>query len=317
MQQQGHILLAILLLAGLILSGCSKSVNGPNTTFDQRDIAAMKKMIESDPLFTSDPSILDDGDVVTFGPTSLGKVTSPISPIGWGRWVTSRSMDTQFENVNDTTVVATVTHTIKGDLIILVKSGVRDSVTRIKKPFTTVTTRKVKFYREGKTGDPSFDWRPNEVSGVKGGTVGSQITIHKVEVNIGNDTYTITDPTSDFFQLGRMGRRPLPVLNPGQPMRIRVTLTSADPDTDWVSLHRPSMMVMIGPNHQIRALHIRMHLVSQAPAGSNFERVYEYSWTGNFVGRHTVFVEAITRSSLFDDTAPFSTQLWGVPYVVQ
>jgi hypothetical protein len=60
-----------------------------------------------------------------------------------------------------------------------------------------------------------------------------------------------------------------------------------------------------------------MRLVSQIQAGELYERVFEYSWAGHIVGRHTVLVEAVTRGSLHDDVAPFSTQIWGIPYVVQ
>jgi hypothetical protein len=41
----------------MVLFGCSKSIDEPDSSFDQRDLAAMKKMIESDPLFTSDGNI--------------------------------------------------------------------------------------------------------------------------------------------------------------------------------------------------------------------------------------------------------------------
>lgn len=305
-----------LLMAGALLSGCSKSVTGPDSSLDEGDLAAMRKMILEDQLFTSDPYALDDGDAVTFG-SSLGKTASPITPIAWGRRVTSMSLDTQFESVNDTTVIATVTHTIKGDVIILARSSVRDSVTKVTKPFTNVTNRKVKFYRQGRTSDPSRNWRPDEISGVKGGTEGSEVTIKSLEVTIGNDTHIINNPTDYFFKLNRPGPRPLPILVPSQPVKIRVTLTSADPDTDWVSLHRPIMLLIMGPEHRVKALHVRMKLVSQTQVGNLYERVFESSWAGHIVGRHTILIDALTRGSLFDDVAPFSAQIWGIPYIVQ
>jgi hypothetical protein len=305
-----------LLMTGMLLSGCSKSVTGPERSLDDRDVATMRNMILEDPLFTSDPYTLDDRDVVSFG-SSMGKTASPIIPIAWGRRVTGKTLDTQFESVDDTTVVATVTHTIKGDVIILTRTSVRDSAVKITKPFTSVTVRKVKFYRQGRTGDPDRGWKPSEISGVKGGTESSQLTIKGMEVTVGNDTYTITEPTDYFFRLNRPGPRPLLTLGASQPVKVRLTLTSADPDTDWVSIHRPIMLLVIGPEYRVKALHVRMRLVSQIQAGALYERVFEYSWAGHVVGRHTVLVDAITRGSLYDDAAPFSTQIWGIPYVVQ
>jgi len=315
MRRDAFVAALVVLLTGAMLSGCSKSTTGPESSVDGQDLAAIRTLILEDPLFTSDSYALDDGDLVTFG-TSLGKTANPIIPISWGRRVTSRNIEAQFENVNDTTVVATVTHTIKGDLIILAKTSTNDTA-RITKPFTNVTVRKAKFYREGRISDPGRGWRPAEISGVKGGTEGSQVTITNLEVTIGNEIHVIADPTEYFFKVNRPGPRPLPVLATIQPIKVRVTLTSADPDTDWVSLHRPFMIVIMGPEHRVKALHIRMKLVSQIQLGSLYQRVYEYTWAGHIPGRHTVLIDAVTRSSLFDDTAPFSTQIWGIPYIVQ
>ncbi|MBM4161751.1 MAG: hypothetical protein FJ217_11730 [Ignavibacteria bacterium] len=315
MRRDAFVAALVLLLAGAVLSGCSKSVTGPESSVDEQDLAAIRTMILEDPLFTSDSYTLDDGDVVTFG-TSLRKTMNPVIPISWGRRVTNRNVDTQFENVNDTTVMAIVTHTIKGDLIILAKSSTNDTV-RITKPFTNATVRKVKFYRHGRISDPGRGWKHAEISGVKGGTEGSQVTITSLQVTIGNETHVIADPTEYFFKVNRPGPRPLPVLAAFQPIKLRVTLTSADPDTDWVSLHRPFMIMILGPEHRVKALHIRMKLVSETRIGGLYERAFEYSWAGHIPGRHTVLVDAVTRSSLFDDTAPFSTQIWGIPYIVQ
>jgi len=305
---------AIVFIVGLLLSGCARSTVGPDITIDDRDYAAMRKLINEDPLFTSDPITLDDGDVVSFD--GLSKIASPITPIAWGRRVTSSSREIRFENVNDTTVVATVTHTMSGNIIILAKSSPQDSVRRITKPFTDRTLRKLKFYRHGRTGDPDRSWRPGEASGAKGGTDGSEVTIKKVEVTLGTQTYVVTNPTDTFFKLMHGGGWMLPMFGPTQNVKVRVTLTSAVPDTDWVSLHRPSPFMGRGPMWD-RPIHIRMRLVSEVRAGASFERVFENTWSTHGIGRHTFFVEALTRGSLRDDTAVFSSQLWGVPYIVQ
>ena len=63
--------------------------------------------------------------------------------------------------------------------------------------------------------------------------------------------------------------------------------------------------------------HEGMQLIWEPKTASGYERVYEASWETVVPGRHSFFISAVTRSSLFDDEAPFSAQLWGVPYITQ
>jgi hypothetical protein len=294
----------------LFVAGCQNNVVGP--TVGEKDLSAIKELIGSDPLFTNDGPTLNDEDVVSFG--TLGKTTAPIYPIGWGRRISSVSREVTFDAISDTVVVATITHTLTGEVRIRAKYSVSDtSFTLITKPLTEKTVRKVKFYRIRRTDDPRRNWQPREVSGTAGGTHNAQVVINKLEVTIGNDTITITDPTDYFMKLGRFGGREVPVFGASTPIKVRVTITSTERDTDFVSLHRPGMMM----GNLFKPAQIRMRLVQERAVGSNYERVYEHSWTGHFPGRHHVFISALTRQSLFDDEAPFSSKVWGVPYIVQ
>lgn len=307
--------IAVLSLA-LYFLGCEKSVNAPETDLTSQDVAAMKLMIATDPLYTSDGIILDDQSSNSLGFQSLAKTETPIYPRAWYRRVTKVERDVQFDKVNDTTVVATVTHTLTGEVKILAKYSLQDStVTTISKPFTQITTRKVKFYRVVSSRDTSARWKPGEVSAAKGGTTNAEITINKLEVSIGDTSYTIVDPTKYFFSLEHQRIRPLiPFIHTNTKMTVRVYVTSADPDTDFVSVHYPffSMRPMMA-----RPMHVRARLVSQTQSGGAYQRVYEHTWEAGIAGRNHFFVDVLTRGSLFDDTAPFSTELWGVPYITQ
>jgi hypothetical protein len=303
----------IFVLAGLVISlvfvGCNNEVTAPQS----EELAAIRQMIEKDLLFTSDGSALNDGGAVSFSGGMLGKTATPIYPAGWGRRVTSTSRTIEFDDVNDTVVVATITHTIVGEVKIAAKYSLSDTViTIVTKPFTEETIRKAKFYRVARTNNPRFNWRPREISAAKGGTLNSQVVINEIQVTIGNDSFTITDPTEYFLKLGHFGGREVPSPRSSQPMTIRVTITSTESDTDFVSLHRPAMMI-----GQLRPGHLRMPLVQQSQTGNTYQRVYELSWNAHFPGRHHVFVTALTRSSIFDDVANFSSKVWGVPYIVE
>jgi hypothetical protein len=245
---------------------------------------------------------------------SAQDVATPIYPRGWGRRITQVTRTIDFDSVSDTLVIATITHTMTGEIRIAAKYSLQDTtITIITKPFVEETHRKVKFYRVDRTNDTRRNWRPREVSAVKGGTQNSSIIINQIEARIGADTVLVTDPTDFFFKLGHFGGREVPQFGSSQPITIRVTVTSSSPDTDFVSLHRPAML-MAG---NFKPAHARMALVSQTQVGSSYVRVYEYSWNSHLTGRHHVFVTALTRESLFDDQAPFSSQVWGIPYIVQ
>lgn len=305
----------------LAISGCAKSIMGPEATMDKQDLSELQQLIKEDPQFSGNTETLDDGEPVQFNIQSSNSIAAKIYPRAWGRRIISVNRDIQYETINDSTVIATISNTIKGEVIIVAKSSPQDTVIKkITKPFTEVTTHKLKFYRLVRADSTKRHWRPSEISAVKGGTEGSLVTINKVEVTVGTDSYTITDPTNYFMKVKYGIGRLLPILTPDQQIKVRVTLTSADPDTDWVSLHRPPMisMEMMRGFMPIKPLHIKMNLVSQTQVGAAYERVYEHSWSNHGFGRHhTVFVDALTKGSLYDDTAPFSTQLWGIPYIVQ
>lgn len=307
----------------LLLAGC-ESFTTPEEQLTEQDLAALKQMILSDPLYTIDPVMLNDGGPPSLNVAGLGKTTVPIIPIAWGRNITSVDRNVTFSQTNDTTLIATLTHTLEGTVFIVAKYSAQDTGrTIIRKPFTEVTVRKIKFYRttaQSVRADSAHKgWRPAEVSAVKGGTSNSDITITKMDITVGNTTTTITDPTEYFMKLPSHtggGRPDMPSLGTRQSIGLRVTLTSADPDTDWVALHRPFMMMGNRPD-MVRPFQERMRLVSQTQVGTNYQRVYEATWQSNIPGFHTFFVSALTRGSLRDDQARFSSQIWGVPYVAR
>lgn len=304
----------------LLLAGC-ESFTTPEEQLTEQDLAVLKQMILSDPLYTIDPVMLNDGGPPSLSVGELGKTAVPIIPIAWGRNITSVDRNVTFSQINDTTLIATLTHTLEGTVFIVAKYSAQDTGrTIIRKPFTEVTVRKIKFYRSMgnsvRADSTHKGWRPAEVSAVKGGTTNSDITITKMEVTIGNTTTTITDPTEYFmklpFQVGG-GRPDIFNVVSRQSINVRVTLTSADPDTDWVALHRPLMMMGNRPD-MVKPFQERMRLVSQTQVGANYQRVYEATWLSTIPGLHTFFVSALTRGSLRDDQARFSSQIWGVPY---
>ncbi|MCI0706802.1 MAG: hypothetical protein L0Y80_04860 [Ignavibacteriae bacterium] len=319
--------LAVAWIAGMfvLLVGCEQ-INDPASGLSSEDIADLEEAILSDPMFTSDAVILNDEDAGSINGV-LRKSATPIIPVHWGRKIDNFTRNIEFVLENDTTVLATITLSWEGTLYIVAKYSAEDTTrTVIEKPVNEQVQRKIRFYRVANSSvdDDSTvtrrGWRPAEVSGVDGGsTVDSQIDITQMEIIYGDTTITITDPLAYFFELpGKWRHKDRPLIcsfGDQQDVTVRVTIESADPDTDWVHIHRPWWPALAGGHPYFKPRHDRMTLVSETPSGSGFTRVYEISWETFLRGRHTFFVSAVTRSTLFDDAAPVSTQIWGVPYI--
>ncbi|MGH2568793.1 MAG: hypothetical protein ACRDGA_10660 [Bacteroidota bacterium] len=306
------------------IAGCESLTAPESDELTDQDLAALKELILSDPLYTNDPAMLNDGDDPSRSYAALGITATPIIPIAWGRNITNVGRDVTFERLNDTTLIATLTHTLEGTVFIVAKYPTDDTArTVVRKPLTEVTVRKIKLERvaplAARSDSGRKGFRPAEVSATKGGTTNAQATITKMEVNVGSETIVITDPTEYFMKIhpeGRGGRPPVFTTGPRENITVRVTLTSAEPDTEWVSIHRP-LALMAGRPEGIRPAHARMTLVSQTQTGSTYERVFETSWESVVQGRLAFFVTALTHNSLYDDQAAFSSQIWGVPYIAR
>jgi len=210
--------------------------------------------------------------------------------------------------------VATIVYTASGQILIPAVYSFQDtSVTLVTKPFNSTFTRLVKFHLAGvrPTGQPV--WFPREISASEGGTQTPQLMINQVAVTVGGSSLTVTDPPTDYFmRLPLFGGRQVPECGTTDTITVQVTVTSTEADTDFVSLRHP-WRVMPGV---WRPVHVRMRLISELQSGASYVRTYELSWVGRDTGRHHFFVEAATRNSLFDDVAPWSTELWGIPYFV-
>lgn len=296
-------LLGLAAVGALALWGCKSS-----TEPVEDELSVLQEMIASDALFTSDRSMLSDADQY-----NLGKTTAPILPAAWGRRVDSVNRLVSFARFGDTLIIATINVTMSGQIKIAAKDSLQDTtITVISKPFTETMTRNVRIYRIALTDRPRDNWRFREVSGVEGGTTNSQITFDQLVAIIGTDTLTITDPTEFYLRFPAFAGRHLPSVGGAATIKVQLTLTSTESDTDMVFVHRPFLWMN---SSVLRPARVRMTMVSQT-GGGPYTRVYEHSWTGHIQGRHHFFVSGITRASLFDDAAPWSTRLWGIPYLV-
>jgi hypothetical protein len=295
-------------------SGCSNPAGPIGTSLSSADQTAINNLISSDALFTNDAAIMNDGS-----PSStLAKSTTAINVIAWGRKIdwSMVSRNVSYDQVDSVTVVATITNTWGGN--IWIREARPDSMgdTTIYKPFTESSVRKVKFTKmaDSISMHHGMNWKMRQVSAMQGGTTSSHgITIEKVDFYVGTDTIEVTDPLNFYLQQGVKGHHCLEELPESmeEAFKVQVTVNSTDPDSDLVTARRP---VVFNNAWSYRA---PMKLVSSVSNGNGtYTRVYESSWHGAWAGRHNVMVGAVPRSAVFDDSTQFSSQIWGIPYIV-
>ncbi len=314
MRQNIAVIASSCLLFLFCLGGCEKSnmTTQPDQMrpVAQQDQATMGSIIAQDPFFTTDAAALSDAD------PSLAKTDAAIVPDGWGRKIQTASRTVTYNQVNDSIVIATITNTLAGQVWIRIQQTPKDTI--IYKPLAETLVHKVEFIRVPlKNYSQLSNWKIFAVSGTQGGTNNTGISIQNVTLFINNDTIQVMNPIDSLFQvpsgpgLQRWGLREL-TASPTDMFKIMVTVKSTDPDSDIVTAHRP-ILLEFGGNF-VRA---QMSLVSSVTNGDGtFTRVYENSWNGSFAGRFNVLVSVLTRQSIYDNQAPFSSQIWGVPFIV-
>lgn len=292
----------------VVLTGCTKNssnpTGSPGSQLSASDKATLDNLIGQDSLLVGDVASMDDG-----GPSSLAalaKADTAIIPVAWGRTFSSWVRNKTYNQIDDSTVIATITNALTGKLWIWSKGGV---ITQ--KPITVNTTRNVKFVKSTRD---STRWVLRYVSCMQGTTTSTTdvISITDAKFSIGADTVEITaPPKDDYLLVGGSGRYGLHVMGRDLVRKFTVTATviSSAPDSDLVVVHHP--------NDQWERVRNRMALVSSAQNGDGtYTRVYQFTWHGDFPGRHNILITAFTRKSIYDNQAAVTSEGWGIPYIV-
>lgn len=318
-------LLSALMLTGLLVSGC-KQEDGPDEAAPvgvTNEEQAMTYFATNDEFVVNDEETFTDKAIENFDYGTFGKVDAAITPLRWGRFVSSvtRTVTTTIQP-GDTIAIATVDKNIVGTLKIRGIDASGDTIT-IDKPFHDASQRHVIFKRVDRNPNRYWlNWVPVATSLVEGGTVSpnNQIDITKLVLyTSAMDTITIVDPNAYFLRyrwlkLFTGGRKDVPEFAAGQALKLQVTVVSASADTDFVALRYGA-----GASQRKR---VRLAMTSETNNGDGtYTRVFEISRVGpQHVHFHRGYfhlgIDAITRATLMDDVAPYSVSWWGVPYRV-
>ena len=318
--------LLALALAGLLAGGCNKdnatnpdnSGNAPTGVTNEQ--SARTYFANNDEFVNNDELTIDDEDIqpTDYAIGEFGKIDTAITPLRWGRFI-RQVVRTVTDTVapGDTIAVVHVHKVITGVLKIRGIGPGGDTVL-IQKDFTDNADRNLIFKRVGReTRRFWLNWVPVATSLVAGGTIppNNLISITQIQLVSAGGTITVTDPLQYYLRyrwlrLFNRGNNDVPELQSGTLDTIRATLVSTSPDTDVVALRYG-----VGTFFKRR---MRMHIISEVNNGNGtYTRVFESPFRVHFhKGWFHAAVDAATKATLYDNTAPYSVSWWGIPYRV-
>lgn len=287
------------------------SIVEPDITTDKQ---AMEKLVSEDSVMNSfEPNFNEEGET-----EFLGKVNADIYPFKvWHRMrLVNRNLTI---DIQGDTAYGVVTNTFEGKLFIAASydPNATEPDTVVQKPFTSIITRNVVFVKIQNNPNPERNWRIAAISLLEGGTQSPNIDITKFTAFLPNgDTLVITSP-NDYYLIRNWQHwwrwRHIPVLQPGQEVLLRIELTSAYADTDFVTI------TFGADRFGMHRLKKRFVLVSSTPNGNLFDKVYEQTFTPRPLARgffHAI-INATPKQVIFDDSTPVEMESWGVPYFVR
>jgi hypothetical protein len=321
MKMQIGVLVVLAVLAGLGAMGCNKDLApgemAPAGVTNEQ--SAMQYYAVNDEFVMNDEITFADKDVEPMDYSTFGRIDAAVTPLRWGRFVTSVARTVTIAvQPGDTLAIGKVEKTVQGNLKIRAKTESGDTVV-ITKPFTSMSTRYILFKRVARALEQYWlNWLPVASSLVNGGTIAPNNLIKIVELKqyvLNGDSITVTDPGAFFlryrwFRIFLGGQKDTPKLAAGSTVRLRATVLSSSADTDVVCLRYGFDL--------LRGRRLRMNCVSVTGNGDGTcTRVFEISWAVHFhAGFFTAGVDAMTKETLFDDQTPYAVNWWGLPYRV-
>jgi hypothetical protein len=325
------------------LSGCSKDnvVTTPGQITDQQALQTDVTSIDSVAQFSSsDENTIDDNGLRNPEYDGLAKIDAgllsnlgrvfgdSLYPVRWGRHIFWNQVTRNFDVTiapGDSSALVTITKTMPGEFLVGLGYRTIDTVvvdTVIKKPFTEVVKRKVRFIRVARTDNPLRNWVPVAISMVQGKTRPDTLNMFSVtslEVEaVGHFDTTYTDPLQTWFRLG-LFHGSIPHFRVGDTIKVTLTVHSASDSAEIAHLRYG----IAGDGAERRRT--LMRLVSTTGSAGNFDRVYQRVFVsrlpsflppGILAVRFNAIADVISYGSIYVNDDPFTNEFWGTPYIV-
>jgi len=333
MRKPFGLVMVSLAVGAVFLAGCKKD-DGSGPTTDPPGVVnestAMQYSAQTDAFVQNDEVTFADSAVTDANYSTFGKVDSAIVPYRWGRFINPGGI-TRTETVTvlpgDTLAIVKVDKDINGNFAILAKAQPTDTAfILIQKPFHDHSVRYILFKRITRTGFFMGRWLAVASSLVNGATVppDNNISIQSATVYYSNgDSLTVTNPDTTFLLYRWLNwfvrtRKDVPVYVPGDRVKLSVTVVSKDASGDLVALrygvfgryHKRALLDLV-PGSEVDhhdGTFTRTYVTSTNP----LRYLYMHYHTGWF----NLGIDAVTKSTFTDSSAPYSAAWWGVPYRV-
>jgi len=295
-------LIALLVLPTLaLLAGCGKSGSSLSPVTGGTTGSADQTQVTLE--LSQHPEVLDDGGLstdpaqssITAGSGATpSSIEAAIKPLFFWRQIKhdDRTFEFAFADTDSTgrptRATVTVQRRLAGDFNIVVgDSGSIGAGSVIHKPLVDHWVRRIELRRVRVTADGDPVWRVTAASAVR--ITAKDATAHIASVRVQNadlDT-TLTDP----LQLFRLRR----VLRFAADTPITLTVTTS---------HTDDVVLLYAADRRMR-----FH--------NNGDGTYSGTWTTpDVAGLRHVGLNALTHGTLYDDTAPYDSQAWMVPFVI-
>jgi len=280
-----------LLFAAGILAGCGKTTQtssplGGNTLGSGTSNGSAVQQAQVTDQLAANPTLVNEDVYESLTPMdmSTGSGFATVRPLRWWRQITS--VDRSFDI---TTALVTVHRHLLGTFDILAGDStatvVRPDTSRhlVRKPLDDDWERHVFLAREL----PDTSWRIVGTSGVQVTAKDAATHIVSVRIQAGVIDTLITDPLA-MYRLRR-------VVCIAPHTQVQITVTTGSPTDQLFFYHADGRF--------------RFH--------SNGDGTFSARWTTSLFGGLRHFgVDAISYGTLFDDTAPYDSQAWIIPFAV-
>jgi len=249
---------------------------------------------------TRHPELVEDGlyEIQTQSQTEVSGVAAAINPLFF--WRDIRHVERRYEYAfadtdstgQPTTAIVTVHKRLAGQFNVVAgdpgSEGFPGDASVVHKPLRDHWVRRVLLKRvERMDGRDRRPWRVVAVSGVEITSRDAQTRLQSIRVQSGDLDTTIANPLA-FWRLRRLVH-----LEPDATVTLTATTSASD---DVVILY-------------IRDRRARFH--------NNGDGTHTITWTVRALeGLRHLGVNALSHDTLFDDEAPYDSQTWILPYVV-
>ncbi len=302
--------LAIVSIFLVMAVGCSKN---PAELSDNQLEDGLKTIVEDNmDYFTTDG--LNDGGAqpVSYSTGGFLKPEALIVPIKFGR-----KGSFTLENLNVTKnenrlLEAVVAHSFDGNFFIVAKDTANPTSvgTLYKKEMKNTVARRALFKQIAHTKNRRKNWKLHGISGSELVSENCTITIDQVKIIASNSqSWTITNPMDFFTTIAE-----IPTFQPKDSIKVYVTLQNTN---DFPEKPGSTVLLRYRNDRGMHRARKAFHDDGVYPDEAAGDGIYSGMWIiGHRRGVFHAFVDVIDNGTLYDDTAPYNSRAWGIPYAV-